>query len=350
MQRFDNSRPPTPEESDILVSAWDRVLYTLGAPSVEDAPMPKSGRTVDQARIPVTVLSGFLGAGKTTLLCKILDEGQDNVLAIVNDMASVNLDAELVKAKSADTIQLENGCACCVLSDNLDAILSEARKRTVVPETIILEASGISDPASLAQTVSRNDATVLDAIITLVDARNFQYLLSDPLAAPILKRQLDAAHIIAISKTTAEDNLTELRTQIGNLAPGRPVIPLNDCINLSSTLLGSSTRGARPEPGKQAHNYSEFTSTVIDWYKPVNGDSLFNLMRDIPESVYRIKGWLTARENGDCVRYQLQAAGPRWHVVTYTTDQPSRLVVIGNNRSEGYNYFCDQLRSLSTGA
>ena len=350
MQRFDNSRPPTPEGSDILISAWGRVLYTLGAPTVEDAPMPKSDWTVDQARIPVTLLSGFLGAGKTTLLCKILDEGQDNVLAIVNDMASVNIDAELVKAKSADTIQLGNGCACCVLGDNLDAVLSDARKRAVVPDAIILEASGISDPVSLAQTVSRNDATVLDAIITLVDATNLQYLFSDPLAAPILKRQLDAAHIIAINKTTAEDNLAELRTRIGNLAPGRPVIPLNDCVNLSTTLLGSSTRGARPEPGRQAHNYSEFASTVIDWHEPINGDSLFNLMREIPESVYRIKGWLTARENEDCVRYLLQAAGPKWRVATETADRPNRLVVIGNNRSEEYNYFCDQLRSLATGA
>ena len=344
MQPSDNSRPQQAAESERLIAAWEHVINTLGRPPSVSCTTQES--EVDLAKIPVLVLSGFLGAGKTTLLCRILEEGPGNVLAIVNDVASVNIDAELVKSRSANTMQLTNGCACCVLGDDLDEILSDIHRRPVVPDAIILEASGISDPISLAQTISRNDAMILDAIITVVDPTSQPHLFSDRLVAPILRRQLDAAHIIAISKTTTETDLTILLADFRHLAPGRPVIALNECLNISEILLGSRLKGARPEPSKQPHIYDDFKSTVIEWSAPINTDSLFQLLEHIPESVYRIKGWLTAWENKGYVRYLLQAAGPRWRIEADRGECASKVVIIGDNGSEPYNQFCDQMRLL----
>lgn len=331
-------------DEDRLLIAWDRLLSTIGGPPTDDRPGVDETNAIHQSKIPVTILTGFLGSGKTTLLCKILEEEPGSILAIVNDMASVNIDAELIKSKSAETIQLENGCACCVLGDNLDEILTEAGKRP--PDHIILEASGISDPVSLAQTVSNNGATVLDGIVALVDAESFELVQSNPSIFPLLKRQLDGAHIVAISKTTAADDILKLQSAIGYLAPGRPVIALNDCSNLSETLLGSSTKGARPEPAAQTHDFSRFVSAVIECSGHVHGDALFDQLNDIPECVYRIKGWLTVVEEKGAQRYLLQAAGPRWRVENAQSAGIDQLVVIGSSNDNKYELFCEKLRSI----
>ena len=346
MQRLNNDLNFADSDEDRLRSAWDRLLSTIGGPPVDYRPQNAETNTIYQSKIPVTILTGFLGSGKTTLLCKILEEKPGNVLAIVNDMAAVNIDAELISSRSANTIQLENGCACCVLGDNLDELLTEAGQGKKAPDHIILEASGISDPVNLAQTVSNNDATVLDGIVALIDARNLESLKSNPTIAPLIMRQLDAAHIVALSKTETDDDLTGLQSGIGQLAPGRPVIFLNDCDDLSGTLLGSGTRGARPEPEQQTHDFSRFTSSVIQSTGPICGDALFEQLNDIPACVYRIKGWLTIEEDERAQRYLLQVAGPRWRVETAQTSGIDQLVVIGSSNDGKYEAFCKNLNSL----
>jgi len=346
MQRLSNELNLAESDEDRLRIAWDRLLSTIGGPPTEKRPQDSEANTAHLSKIPVTILTGFLGSGKTTLLCNILEEEPGNVLAIVNDMATVNIDAELIRTRSANTIQLENGCACCVLGDNLDELLTEAGLGDKAPDHIILEASGISDPVSLAQTVSNNDATVLDGIVALVDARNLASLKSNPAIAPLLMRQLDASHIVALSKTETDDDLDGWQSGIGKLAPGRPVIFLNDCDDLSGTLLGSGTRGARPEPEQRTHDFSRFTSSVIQSTGPICGDALFEQLNDIPACIYRIKGWLTIEDDAKTQRYLLQVAGPRWRLETAQTSGIDQLVVIGDSTDELYEVFCRNLSSL----
>ena len=96
--------------------------------------------------IPVILLCGFLGAGKTTLVCKLLEQVNDEILVIVNDIASINIDGAMVRRQDAETIELENGCACCVLGADLSDRLSEIRSRPSLPAAIVIETSGLSDP------------------------------------------------------------------------------------------------------------------------------------------------------------------------------------------------------------
>ena len=101
--------------------------------------------------IPGTVIGGYLGVGKTTLLNQLLETWQGAPLAVlVNDFGEINIDGALIASQGADTVTLTNGCVCCSLSDDLGAALEAQVKAPSPPARILIEASGVADPANVA--------------------------------------------------------------------------------------------------------------------------------------------------------------------------------------------------------
>lgn len=124
--------------------------------------------------VPITLLAGFLGAGKTTLLNRLIAYQQnERVAVLVNDFGSINIDSALVVNVESDMVSLSNGCICCTIREDLLDTVLDLLEQPEPPQRIVIEASGVSDPWALAETLllpEVREFARLESIITLVDA------------------------------------------------------------------------------------------------------------------------------------------------------------------------------------
>ena len=175
------------------------------------------------ARIPVTVLTGYLGAGKTTLLNRILTGAHGRHYAvIVNEFGEIGIDNDLVVESDEEVYEMNNGCVCCTVRGDLVRVVSNLMKRPGRFDAIVVETTGLADPAPVAQTFFMDDdvraKARLDAVVTLVDARH----LAETLArAPEAEDQIAFADVVVVNKTDLVDepDLARTRATIRALNP-----------------------------------------------------------------------------------------------------------------------------------
>ncbi|HSI41701.1 MAG TPA: GTP-binding protein [Xanthobacteraceae bacterium] len=154
-------------------------------------------------KIPVTVLTGYLGAGKTTLLNRILSEPHGKKFAVVvNEFGEIGIDNELVVGADEEVFEMNNGCVCCTVRGDLIRIIDGLLKRKDGFDGIIVETTGLADPAPVAQTFFVDETvgarTKLDAVVTVADAKWLKDRLKD---APEAKNQIAFADVILLNKT-----------------------------------------------------------------------------------------------------------------------------------------------------
>ena len=162
--------------------------------------------------IPVTILTGFLGSGKTTLLKRILTEAHGLKIAVIeNEFGEENIDNEiLINDTQEAIIQMNNGCICCTIREDLrqtlQVLAEKKRKGDLTFDRVVIETTGLADPGPVAQTFFMDEEVaeqyLLDAILTLVDAKHAQTQLNDRQEA---RRQIGFADQIFISKTDLVD-------------------------------------------------------------------------------------------------------------------------------------------------
>ena len=174
-------------------------------------------------KIPVTVLTGYLGAGKTTLLNRILSEPHGKKYAvIVNEFGEIGIDNDLVVGADEEVFEMNNGCICCTVRGDLIRILEGLMRRKGKFDAIIVETTGLADPAPVAQTFfvdqDVQDAAKLDAVVTVADAKWLSARLKD---APEAKNQIAFADVIIVNKTdlVSPEELREVEARIRGINP-----------------------------------------------------------------------------------------------------------------------------------
>jgi G3E family GTPase len=282
-----------------------------------------NGRTA-----PITILTGFLGAGKTTLLNRILSGNHGlRVGVLVNDFGSINIDAELVVGVDNNTISLSNGCVCCQIRDDLVESVETLLARPESVEYILLEASGVADPAGIFATFSDGglrDRIRLDSIICVIDA---EQVFAHPEYPPLMQlklHQVGFADMLILNKVdlAGPEQVERVRAWLDSNFTRLRVVETNYCDVPYEILLGvgrfdpvraalhsHTTEEICADPschdGNHGHDHSKVFSTwSYETDQPMGLAELKERIRKLPGSVYRIKG------------------------VVYSTDVPHRRAVL----------------------
>ena len=293
---------------------------------------------VDEARseVPVTVIGGYLGAGKTTLLNHILRTSAERIVVLVNDFGSINIDAELISSSDEDTITLANGCICCSLVDGLGVALDGVRAMRPRPARLVIEASGVADPASIAA-YTHDGGLRLDGVVTVIDAETIRARTKDRYVGDTVLRQMAGADLLLVTKTDLIDNgnLAGLRSWLTGVAGNRPVIEAVKGAAPLTVLLGSGSSDARV-PGRELAGAGMADDVFERWSfrsdLAMDGDVLRQVVTSWPDGIVRAKGIVRVRRAPDepDARVVVHRVGTRTTVTDegLWTSGPSQLVAI----------------------
>jgi G3E family GTPase len=303
------------------------------------------------SQVPVTVLTGFLGAGKTTLLNRILTEQHGRKYAvIVNEFGEQGIDNDLVVDADEEVFEMNNGCICCTVRGDLIRILSGLMKRADQLDAIIVETTGLADPAPVAQTFFVDedvaDRTKLDAIVTVADAVHLSSQLTDHHEA---EEQIAFADVVLLNKIELVDEgaLKKVNNRIRKINPFAKIIkttrcdaPLDEIIGLNAFSLDRVLK-IEPDFLESDHDHDhddDVTSLSFVADNPLDMEKFHawfgNLLRTKGQDILRSKGILDFA--GEEERYVFQGV----HMLMDASPmgswpkgkaRSSRIVFIGRN-------------------
>ncbi|MDH4992608.1 GTP-binding protein [Aquamicrobium lusatiense] len=192
-----------------------------------DTQVNEAGVNETGTQIPVTVLTGYLGSGKTTLLNRILSENHGKRYAvIVNEFGEIGIDNDLIVESDEEIYEMNNGCVCCTVRGDLIRVVEGLMRRPGRFDAIVVETTGLADPAPVAQTFFMDDdvrsKTKLDAVVALVDARHLPLRLKDSKEA---EDQIAFADVIVLNKTdlVTEDELRAVEATVRAINPAAKI-------------------------------------------------------------------------------------------------------------------------------
>ncbi|MDO5604146.1 MAG: GTP-binding protein [Paracoccus sp. (in: a-proteobacteria)] len=245
------------------------------------------------APLPVNILCGYLGAGKTTLLNRLLEGRDERILVMVNDFGAIAVDAALVSHRSADTIQLSNGCICCAMGSGLFDAFERALLLRDKVDRLVIEASGVAEPRQLARFALAEPDLDCRAVIAVVDPQSLAGWLANPRIGRVAESQIRGADAVFMS-----------RADIAGRATLRRVARLTATLNpLASQHMAPDTGFmqalAAPHDGRSLSALAGdrdhgrlFASRTISLVPPPDHEQLVAVMKRHLRAVHRIKGYV----------------------------------------------------------
>jgi G3E family GTPase len=290
-------------------------------------------------KVPVTVLTGYLGAGKTTLLNRILSEPHGRKYAvIVNEFGEIGIDNDLIVGADEEVFEMNNGCVCCTVRGDLVRIIDGLMRRKGKFDAIIVETTGLADPAPVAQTFFMDDnvgrKAKLDAVVTVADAKWLKDRLKD---APEAKNQIAFADVILLNKSdlVAADELGEVEARIRGINPyaklhkterckiplpevlGRNAFDLDRILEIEPEFLGGHHHDHDHDHDHAHHHHDgglkhyhdeEMQSVSLKSDKPLDPDKFFPWIQDLVQkegpNILRCKGILSFKDDDERFVFQ----------------------------------------------
>lgn len=311
-------------------------MPTQPNPSTPTAPSSREASD----RVPVVVVTGFLGSGKTTLVNQILRSRDRRWAVLVNELGALDIDSQLLTQAEGDRLSLSNGCICCTINDRLAETVEDLLDRTPDLEGILIETTGVADPRPLLLTFSGSslrDRTVLDAIVTVVDADRFDPSTPEDSVAIA---QIDYGDILLLNKVdlASSERLKNLQTYLQLRRKDARIIKASyGNIPLSLVLnVGFSRAASDPsnpcEFGTATERAETFNTVSFASDRPFSVTKFQHFLADcLPDAVFRAKGIVWFQNSQLCRQFQL--CGRRYDMATQPWQQPpqNQLVFIGRN-------------------
>jgi G3E family GTPase len=325
-------------------------------------------------KVPVTVLTGYLGAGKTTLLNRILSEPHGKKYAvIVNEFGEIGIDNDLVVGADEEVFEMNNGCICCTVRGDLIRIIDGLMRRKGKFDAIIVETTGLADPAPVAQTffVDENvgKKAKLDAVVTVADAKWLRDRLRD---APEAKNQIAFADVILLNKTdlVSDAELREVEARIRGINPyatlhrtqraqipleavlGRNAFDLERILEIEPAFLEADDHGhdhdhhhdhghAHSHGGLKHYHDEDMQSISMKTDTPLDPDKFFPFIQNLVQvegpNILRCKGILSLKDDPKRFVFQgvhMMLDGDHQREWKQDEERTSRVVFIGRNLPE----------------
>ena len=300
--------------------------------------------------IPLTLISGYLGTGKTTLINQLLRTTKKKIALLVNDFGDVNIDESLIESRTDSLLSIAGGCVCCSYGNELIETLESMNSSEILPDHIVLEASGIALPSKIIQTISLMNFLSFHGTVLLTDASRIQAQLNDVYISDTIRLQIQEHDLLVLNKTDliGEEALSNCVDALLNNFQIRELLTTVNAHIEEKDLLFDFVPNEKYKSNeiklekKMGHG---FISSTIKPTGTIDTDALSTLLRNPTYNIERAKGFFKNKNGEAC---EIQYDGLNLKIEKTKIKNDLVFVVIGRKNFYNEQEFIDKLTSIQT--